>query len=311
MSREKRASAAAEVGPDGGDGGRHRIGASASEWGDTGKAMGKRVELPVVDGDASRATSAAAYSLPSSRSRIESRGNHQRWRQDWTGRRSLVAIPANRRPAKVYAAQVELREPLYFLLGHEEAVRESAARPGFRGQIESRIEEHLQRRLWNTALFTTAERDERCEGVPPALSPPPTPDSGPGRRRVRRRARAPIGRRRRSASSRGRRPCVQVRAGSPPTTHVLPRPCRSFGTDRREIRGRPRQNHRRGRRRVAGRPSQRPVGSAASAGGCWDRGSMKSVVRTSTWVPIAMCELRIRARAIPTSSEAPQTAKCR
>ena len=52
---EKRASAAAEVGPDGRDGGRRGVRAAASKWGVTGKAVRKCIELPVIDRDAGRA----------------------------------------------------------------------------------------------------------------------------------------------------------------------------------------------------------------------------------------------------------------
>ena len=54
-NRERRASAAAEVGPDGRDGGRGGVCAAASKWGDTGKAVRKCIELPVIDCDAGRA----------------------------------------------------------------------------------------------------------------------------------------------------------------------------------------------------------------------------------------------------------------
>jgi hypothetical protein len=53
--REKRASAAAEVGPDGRDGGRGGVCAAASKMGVTGKAVCKCIELPVIDPDAGRA----------------------------------------------------------------------------------------------------------------------------------------------------------------------------------------------------------------------------------------------------------------
>ena len=53
--RERRASAAAEVGPDGRDGGRGGVRAAASIMGDTGKAVRKCIELPVIDRDAGRA----------------------------------------------------------------------------------------------------------------------------------------------------------------------------------------------------------------------------------------------------------------
>lgn len=53
-NRESRASAAAEVGADSRDGGRGGIRAAASEMGDTGKAVRKRIELPVIDRDADR-----------------------------------------------------------------------------------------------------------------------------------------------------------------------------------------------------------------------------------------------------------------
>ena len=49
------ASAAAEVGPDGRDGGRGGVRAAASKMGDTGKAVRKCIELPVIDRDAGRA----------------------------------------------------------------------------------------------------------------------------------------------------------------------------------------------------------------------------------------------------------------
>jgi hypothetical protein len=54
-NRERRASAAAEVGPDGRDGGRGGVRAAASKMGDTGKAVRKCIELPVIDRDAGRA----------------------------------------------------------------------------------------------------------------------------------------------------------------------------------------------------------------------------------------------------------------
>lgn len=50
--QEKRASAAAEVGPDGRDGGRGGLRAAASKMGDTGKAVRKCIELPVIDRNA-------------------------------------------------------------------------------------------------------------------------------------------------------------------------------------------------------------------------------------------------------------------
>jgi hypothetical protein len=53
--RERRASAAAEVGPDGRDGGRGGVRAAASKMGETGKAVRKCIELPVIDRDAGRA----------------------------------------------------------------------------------------------------------------------------------------------------------------------------------------------------------------------------------------------------------------
>jgi hypothetical protein len=49
------ASAAAEVGPDRRDGGRAGVRAAASKWGETGKAVRKCIELPVIDRDAGRA----------------------------------------------------------------------------------------------------------------------------------------------------------------------------------------------------------------------------------------------------------------
>ena len=95
---------------------------------------------------------------------------------------------------------------------------------------------------------------------------------GTGRRLVRRRGQAPIDRPRRSRRPRPG-PCVRARAGSPPTTHVSRRPCRSSGTVRRGIRCRPPQNHHRGRTQVAGPPRRRPVDSVASAAGRRDRES--------------------------------------
>jgi hypothetical protein len=54
-NRKRRASAAAEVGPDGRDGGRGGVRAAASKMGDTGEAVRKCIELPVIDRDAGRA----------------------------------------------------------------------------------------------------------------------------------------------------------------------------------------------------------------------------------------------------------------
>ena len=53
--RERRASAAAEVGSDGRDGGRGGLRAAGSKLGETGKAVGKCIELSVIDCDAGRA----------------------------------------------------------------------------------------------------------------------------------------------------------------------------------------------------------------------------------------------------------------
>jgi hypothetical protein len=53
--RQRRASTAAEVGPDGRDGGRGGVRAAASKMGETGKAVGKCIELPVIDRNAGRA----------------------------------------------------------------------------------------------------------------------------------------------------------------------------------------------------------------------------------------------------------------
>jgi hypothetical protein len=55
VDRERRASAAAEVGSDGRDGGRGGVRAAASKWGETRKAVRQCIELSVIDCDAGRA----------------------------------------------------------------------------------------------------------------------------------------------------------------------------------------------------------------------------------------------------------------
>src|SRR6202012_2339257 len=52
--------------------------------------------------------------------------------------------------------------PVLLQFRKEEPVREQGARPGLRGEVEDRIEQHLQRRLRNT-LFAATQRDEGSE----------------------------------------------------------------------------------------------------------------------------------------------------